>query len=160
MGSILHSIVNQKDNRMAAKVMGKMAVGNGLLNAGLVSRAHSKHNISSWSKKKKIVVGTAGLVGAGAVATASALQYSVQALISCYTHQLCHGSTTSGSQLLMLLVYDVDSKFTSKFVLPAILWSILHFAILLVCHILKMKLKSLLLSAKSKMDQMMMVKCS
>ena len=53
--SILHSIVNQKDNRMAAKVMGKMAVGNGLLNAGLVSRAHSKHNISSWSKKKKIV---------------------------------------------------------------------------------------------------------
>jgi len=75
----LHSIVNQKDNRMAAKVMGKMAVGNGLLNAGLVSRTHSKHNISSWSKKKKIVVGTAGLVGAGAVATAGALQYSVQA---------------------------------------------------------------------------------
>lgn len=40
---------------MAANVLGKKVVGNGLLKAGLVSRAQSKHNISSWSKKKKVV---------------------------------------------------------------------------------------------------------
>jgi len=60
-----------------ANVLGKK-LGTSLLNANLAVKS-SKHNLSNWSSKKKLVVGTATAVGSSLVATAAALQYSVAA---------------------------------------------------------------------------------
>lgn len=58
-----------------ASVLGKK-LGSSLLNAQLVSKS-TKHNVSTWSMKKKAFVGTLMVLGGGAAATAGALQYSV-----------------------------------------------------------------------------------